>query len=258
MKGWRWLLILPPILACGGLWWFRAPLAAWVRSTTSSVEMGVRMVPKPDPKTYAVLVSELQVWRKDLATRHQRARGEEERAAVERDARLILELALPEMMRCWLGTPYDFNGTAAVPGGGRIACGYYVATVLMDAGFQVDRYQLAQQPSENILRSFLEKDACRLSVGQPYAAFATDLGHAEPGIYLVGLDTHVAFAITGAGGGFRFIHASGSRPWCVVDEGRDEALVLQRSNWRMLGNLTADPTVIRRWLKAEKIFVRGA
>ena len=33
--------------------------------------------------------------------------------------------------------------------------------------------------------------------------------------------------------------------------------VLQRSNWRMLGNLTADPKVLRRWLKAGKIVVRG-
>jgi hypothetical protein len=42
-----------------------------------------------------------------------------------------------------------------------------------------------------------------------------------------------------------------------VDEDRGAAHVLQRSNWRMLGNLTADPKVLRRWLKAGKIAVRG-
>ena len=88
----------------------------------------------------------------------------------------VLEQALPAMMRCWLGTPWDFNGTAKGPGAGKIACGYFVATVLKDAGFQVDRYQLAQQPSENILRSFLPKDACDLSVGKDYQAFASDVG----------------------------------------------------------------------------------
>jgi hypothetical protein len=139
-----------------------------------------------------------------------------------------------------------------------IACGYYVATVLMDAGFRVDRYQLAKQPSENILRSFLAKERCTLSVGKNYESFVAEIGAAEPGIYLVGLDTHVAFIVTGADGGFRFIHASGSKPWCVVDEAPGEAVVLQRSNWRMLGNLTADPTVVRRWLRGEKIVVRGA
>jgi hypothetical protein len=256
MRKWWLLLIVLPAMAGGALWWFRAPLGVWYHQVTGRLEIGVRKSPKPDPKTYQTLVSEIKRWRKELAERHRKAKDDAARAAVENDARIILEQALPAMMRCWLGTPYDFNGTASKPGNGRIACGYYVATVLMDAGFRVDRYELAKQPSENILRSFLEKDACNLSVGKPYDAFSAELAKAGPGIYLVGLDTHVAFAVIGAGG-FRFIHASGSKPWCVVDEGPAEAGVLQRSNWRMTGNLTADPAVIRRWLKGEKILVHG-
>lgn len=254
----KWLLLLIVLLAAAGgaAWWFRAPMMAWYRETVGQLEIGERKSPRPDPETYQTLASELQRWRKELAERHRRARNDAERIAVERDARIILEQALPAMMRCWLGTPYDFNGTAAKPGGGRIACGYYVATVLMDAGFCVDRYQLAKQPSENILKSFLEKDACKLSVGKAYDVFSAELARAEPGIYLVGLDTHVAFAVI-EGGAFHLIHASGSRPWCVVEEGPGEAGVLQRSNWRMLGNLTADPALIRRWLKGGKILVRG-
>ena len=176
---------------------------------------------------------------------------------MENDARVLLEKTLPEMMHCWLGTPWDFNGTAAKPGGGRIACGYFVATVLQDAGFQVDRYQLAQQASGDILRSFLPKESCALTVGKDYQAFAAEMEKREPGVYIVGLDTHVVFVVVG-GDGFRVIHSSGSRPWCVVDQGRDEAGVLQRSNWRMLGNLTADPGVLRTWLKGGKISVKGA
>ena len=42
-------------------------------------------------------------------------------------------------------------------------------------------------------------------------------------IYIVGLDTHVAFLVWGGSEGFRFIHSSGSRPWCVVDESRADA-----------------------------------
>jgi len=70
------------------------------------------------------------------------------------------------------------------------------------------------------------------------------------------LDTHVAFVVAGDGE-FRFIHSSGSRPWCVVDESREAAEVLQNSNWRMIGNLTASKQVIRRWLSGEKIKVHG-
>ncbi len=256
----RWLLLLGALLALAGgaAWWFQTPLAALYRQVTGGVNIGTRLTPKPDPQRYAVLVSELERWRGDLAARFRMARTEAERSAVEHDARVILEHALLAMMRCWLGTPYDFNGTAAKPGGGRIACGYFVATVLKDAGFHLDRYRLAQQPSENILRTFLGKDACTLAVGKSYDAFADELGAARPGIYLVGLDTHVAFLVNGGESGFRLIHASGSKPWCVVDEGRGEAGVLQQSNWRMTGNLTADPKVIRTWIKAEKIAVRGS
>jgi hypothetical protein len=256
MKKW-WVLPISLLALVGGTgWWFREPLGAWIRLKTGAVTLGLRQTPRPDPETYAVLTSELERWRGELATRYHQAKTAAERTTVERDARVILERTLPEMMRCWLGTPWDFNGTAAKPGGGRIACGYFVATVIKDAGFRVDRYQLAQQPSENILLSFLDKKACSLAVGKAYAAFTADLARAEPGIYLIGLDTHVAFLVVG-GNGFRLIHASGSRPWCVVDENRDEAQVLQRSNWRMLGNLTADPEVLRRWLTAETIKVRG-
>jgi hypothetical protein len=259
MRKIRLMLVVLTVFAAAAAWWFRDNLSATWRAACRDVELAARNVPKPDPEKYAVLTADLQRWRKDLAKRHREARDDQARAAVEEDARVILEQALPEMMRCWLGTPWDFNGTAARPGGGKIACGYYVATVLMDAGFRVDRYQLAQQPSENILRSFLtKKDACVLSVGKKYETFATELNTAEPGIYLVGLDTHVAFIVNGADGGFRFIHSSGSKPWRVVDESPAEAVVLQRSNWRMLGNLTADPAVIRRWLRGEKIIVRNA
>jgi hypothetical protein len=220
------------------------------------VKLGPLRKSRPDPKTYAVLTKELERWRKDIAARHRKAKTAAGRVAVEADARAVLEQALPAMMRCWLGTPWDFNGTAKAPGAGKIACGYFVATVLRDAGFQVDRYQLAQQPSENILRSFLPKTSCDLSVGKEYGAFVSEVEQREPGIYLVGLDTHVAFLVV-EGGAFRFIHSSGSKPWCVVDESSGEAAVLQRSKWRMLGNLTADPGVLKRWLKAEKIAVRG-
>ncbi|MES2439145.1 MAG: hypothetical protein V4584_08755 [Verrucomicrobiota bacterium] len=252
----RWLLIAVLAAASGAGWYFREPVVGFFQTAAGGVELGLRRKFQPDPKTYTVLTRDLERLRKDLALRHGKARTPAERVALEGEARVVLEKALPAMMRCWLGTPWDFNGTAKAPGEGRIACGYFVATVLKDAGFRVDRYQLARQPSENILRSFLPKKSCVLTVGKDYQTFATDVGKLESGVYVVGLDTHVAFIVV-SDDQFRFVHSSGSRPWCVVDESRDNAGVLQRSNWRMLGNLTADSAVIRRWLKGEKIAVRG-
>ena len=257
----RWAVILSVVSvmgAAGGAGWiFRQDIGMWWHHAVTPVALGGQSRPVPDPRSYTVLTDELQRWREDLADRYSRSKSAAEREAVEHDARVVLEEALPAMMRCWLGTPWDFDGTADGPGKGKIACGYFVATVLRDAGFQVDRYKLAQQPSGNILRTFLKKEACSLTVGQEYDAFADGLSNIAPGIYVVGLDTHVAFLVVETGG-FRFIHSSGSAPWCVVDEGRNEAGVLRKSNWRMLGNFSGDAGVIRTWLKGGKIAVRGA
>jgi hypothetical protein len=211
--------------------------------------------PTPDATRYAELKEEAQRWRKDLAAKYAKARSKEEKDRVIAETRSFLETLLPDMMRCWLGTSWDFHGTAETPGQGKIACGYFVATVLRDAGFQVDRYKLARQPSQNIIRSFLPSEAMTLRVGVPYENFASEVASAEPGIRIVGLDSHVAFLVT-TSDGFRFIHSSGSKPWCVVDESRDEADVLRRSNYRVHGLLTGDRAVLLRWLKAEKIAVK--
>lgn len=246
------------LLAVAGFagWWYREPLGKWVQSKFQAMDTGLVSKPKPDPEKYAILTADLERWRKDLTKRYNKAKTPHERESIETEARVLLEKCLPPMMHCWLGTRWDFNGTAAGPGKGKIACGYFVATVLKDAGFQVNRYQLAQQPSGNILRSFLPKDSCELTVGENYQKFATSVAKSNPGVYVIGLDSHVAFIVV-RDGAFRLIHSSGSKPWCVVDESPDEAGVLQRSSWRMLGNLTAERDVIKRWLKTDKITVHG-
>ena len=248
------LFAMMAVAGCG--WIYRGRVMEWYLTLVASPAFAPDAKPVPDPEKYRAMAEDLERWRLELGARYKKAKTAADRGSVEHDARVVLEESLPALMRCWLGTPWDFSGTAEGPGKGKIACGYFVATVLKDAGFRVDRYKLAQQPSENIMRSFVAKDSCSLTVGQPYDAFADGLAAAEPGVYIVGLDTHVAFMVVG-GDGFRFIHSSGSAPWCVVDEGRRDAVVLRRSNWRMLGNFTGDPAVVRSWLQGGRIEVKG-
>lgn len=244
-------------LLCAVCWAFRDRLAeAWVAVQRPLATVAGPAGPKPEPARYATLKKEVERWRKDLAKRHAAARTPAEKDRVLEESGRFLDTVLPEMMRCWLGTKWDFNGTSETPGEGRIACGYFVATVMRDAGFRVDRYKLARQPSQNILRSFLPRESLSLKVGVPYERYAEDLEKAAPGIRIVGLDSHVAFLVTGPEG-FRFIHSSGSKPWCVVDEGRQDAEVLRRSNYRVEGLLTRDKALLRRWLAGEKIAVQG-
>ncbi|MDX1680797.1 MAG: hypothetical protein R3242_08705 [Akkermansiaceae bacterium] len=210
--------------------------------------------PTPDAASYEVLCKQLAQWREELASRHRKAGTTQAKAAIEDEARVVLEHMLPAMMRCWLGTQWDFNGTAAKPGEGKIACGYFVSTVLRDAGLDVNRYRLAQQASQNIIHTFLDPSDCTKMVGVSYQAFREALAEQPPGIYICGLDTHVAF-IVNREDSFRFIHSSGAKPWRVVDESPDEAGVLERSNYRIIGNLTANGDFIRTWLAGKRVKV---
>lgn len=251
---WLWMVLLVTVLTTAG-WWFRRPALVWYHQNVKMPRIGnIDPKPRPDPQRYDVLSAELKRWRAELATRYESASTAEEKAAVEQDARILLEQSLPAMMRCWLGTPWDFHGTASKPGGGKIACGYFVSTVLRDAGFNVDRFKLAQQASGNILKTFVHKDNCHLTSSKPYEEFLIYIEDFEPGIYIIGLDTHVAFLVKEETG-FRFIHSSGSKPWCVVDEDEDQAGVLKKSRWRMLGSLTGHQKAIRQWLSGKEIKV---
>jgi len=251
------LLLAAGLLAAAVIYFFPDPIGRiWGKFNPQPTVAPPPAKPVPDPDMNDALKASLAEWRASLAGKYTSATSDSERNAALDDARVLLEATLPSMMRTWLGTPWDFHGTAPTPGDGKIACGYFVSTVLRDAGFRVHRYHLAQQPSENIMRTFLPRASCRLSAGVDYDVFADALEASEPGIYIVGLDTHVGFIVVNDGA-FRFIHSSGARPWAVVDESRADAGVLRSSNWRMLGNLTADREVLRKWLTGGSFPVHG-
>ncbi len=248
------ILILSVIL-CAAAWHFRRDVSATWEKGGEPLRLVHAAAPKPDAARYTTMKEDVERWRKDFAKRHAEARSAAEKDRVLAEARRFLETVLPEMMRCWLGTRWDFNGTAELPGEGKIACGYFVSTVMRDAGFRVDRYKLARQSSQSIIRSFLPRAELDLKIGVPYETYAAGLETAEPGIRIVGLDSHVAFLVTGPEG-FRFIHSSGSKPWCVVDEGEADAEVLRRSNYRVQGLLTADKELLLQWLAGTKIAIK--
>lgn len=246
-------LILLLVAAAAG-WWFRAGGEQWL--ATLGVPVTVTGRRGPDAARYAELKAGLDSRRIALAAKYDSCRSRAERTAVIDEASKLLADELPRLMECWLGTPWDFNGTAEGPGRQPVACGYFVATVLRDAGFKVNRYQLAREPSENILRTFVPAGDTTRRVGVSYENFAGELRGMEPGVRIVGLDTHVGFLVVRPDG-FRFVHSSGSRPWCVVDESEQDAGVLARSNYRVHGCLTQNRDLIARWLRGEKIAVYG-
>src|SRR6185503_21378543 len=107
-----------------------------------------------DPEQYAHLLTKVESERVDLGQRYRHAATEAERARIVAQARdALIQSIYTEIFPSWYGTGWDFNGTTEVPRQGKIACGYFVSTVLRDAGWRVQRVRLAQQASENIILS---------------------------------------------------------------------------------------------------------
>lgn len=241
----RLILVLVLAGACAAGWHYRDQVTELVEGIGGPP---ANAEPTPDPETYTTLSDDLESHRKLLSAEYAKAANDEERAAILGQARGLLENSLPRLMRCWLGTPWDFNGIAHEPGGGKVACGYFVSSVLQDAGFKVEWAPLAQQASQNILGTFLPQDEMKIRVGIKYDKFLSEVTASGAGVYIVGLDSHVAFLIVDDEGEISFIHSSGASPYCVVDESREEARVLRSSRYRVTGNITGNGQVIRSWL----------
>ncbi len=118
----------------------------------------------------------------------------------------------------WAGTPWDFNGTSTTPGQGKIACGYFVTTVLDQAGVKVQRVKLAQQASANIVSTLARGSRVEwLRPADNAAAVAEIRKRFGDGLLVVGFDFHVGF-LNLQGDAARFCHSSYIQPATVTCE----------------------------------------
>jgi len=150
------------------------------------------------------------------------------------EAHRLLVDAVLDLVPSWEGTRWAMNGTTEVPGEGRIACGYFVSTVLRDAGLQVERVLLAQQASERIVVTLADPGTVRRYWRATPADVVRDLGD-DDGIFVVGLDWHVGLLVVAAGEA-TFCHASRSQQRQVVCEDPHEARSLI-SRYTVVGEL---------------------
>lgn len=147
---------------------------------------------------------------------------------------VISRIIIDSLMPCWYGTPWDFNGCTTEPGKGSIACGYFVSTVLRDAGVQLNRIRLAQSPSGIIIHKLCTN--IQLFCNQPLLSLVNYVKQNDPGLYIVGLDFHVGF-IYFDGKEVYFIHSSYYGTKCVVKEKALASSALINSKYRKIGRV---------------------
>lgn len=178
--------------------------------------------------------------------------GKGQKQELEEIARQHLYSAITaRLFPFWYGTPWDFNGTTATPQKGKIACGYFVTTLLRDAGFNLERSKLAQQSSEKIIRTLVSNDHIVRLNKLTMEDFVNAMRKMGNGLYLVGLDTHIGFLLVN-GSDLRFIHSSYSYWGGVKSEPVWQCKVLLKSRFRVVGKLLSDEQTIKQWLLNKK------
>jgi hypothetical protein len=147
----------------------------------------------------------------------------------------------------WLGTKWDFNGITQEPQKGKIACGYFVTTVLRDAGLPIERVKLAQCASEKLVTTLVQDKYIKRFSAVAMEDFMAYLKLNGFGLYLVGLDNHTGF-IFNDGLDIWFIHSSilGTRD--VQKEKAATSSILKNSKYRIVGKISADEMVLGKWV----------
>ncbi|MBN1670010.1 MAG: hypothetical protein JXR37_03190 [Kiritimatiellae bacterium] len=156
----------------------------------------------------------------------------------------LRELVVDTLIPHWYGTPWSFNGTTQTPRKGKIACGYFVTTVLRDAGLDIDRVRLARAPSEAMIRELIGSEHIRRYSNWPVADFRNAVLKWGAGLYIVGLDTHTGFVFCDGHRVF-FIHSAARG---VVRQPFGESPEMVASRYRVLGKLSADEALASKWL----------
>lgn len=207
-------------------------------------------------KDYQTKLTELDEYRKKQAERY-RAANANAKAVILVETRKHLEAKLlQDIFPAWYGTDWAFHGTSIKPGEGAIACGYFVSTCLLHAGFKVERVKLAQQASQKIIETFMAKtERDILAGGKTMKAVREYLTKKGDGIYIVGLDSHVGF-ISVSGEDMMFIHSSYYEPDSFVkSEKIDSKNPLSDSEYRVFGKIFSDEMIVG-WLVERSFAVK--
>lgn len=151
----------------------------------------------------------------------------------------------------WYGTTWDFNGHTDTPRNGLVACGYFISTPLKHIGVNVNRFKLAQQAATPIIKSVAAgKDIYRTADVNELIDYLNK--QPKDGIYVLGLSFHVGFILRENGNNF-MVHSDYYEPVSVCKKSFASCEALHSSDVYMVGDLSHNPTFLKKWLSGERI-----
>ena len=207
--------------------------------------LGLIALAYPDTEAYSTLKANIEARR--LLFQQTYASGDSaSRAAIVDSARSYLfERITLAIIPSWYGTTWDYNGTTRIPGQGSIACGYFVNTVLQDAGFRLPRVKWSQLASEPVTVKVSHR--VKRFRNRPVSEVEDYIVAQGDGLYKVGLDNHVGFIVK-CGSEVSFVHSSFyGNATGVIREPLDGCNPLAHSRYRIVGSLLGD-VMMEAWI----------
>ncbi len=214
-----------------------------------------------DPHAYEAALARVEARREALGRRLRAADSGAERAEVRNEARAYALQAMREVIfPAWMGTPWGLgpNSTPTRPHQPDtvIACGYFISSALENLGLRLDtRFRFAQAPALHAQRSLAPARAdLHRYFSVPGDRLARDIVALGEGLYIIGLNNHIAFVDVRAGEA-RLVHASYTDEQVVIDEPLATAQVIANSRTAgyFVTPLLQDERLIDRWLRGEPV-----
>jgi len=165
--------------------------------------------------------------------------------------RYLLSAVADRLIPSWIGTPWEFSGTAAEPHSGSIACGFFVGTVLAHAGFRLDRIRFGELPAQTAIEGICPAEAVAIFRNHSTRAVLAHLAAGTDGLYLVGLDYHIGIVVKRSAD-LQFCHSTFLDPRAVLCEPAAGDNPLTSSRYVVVGELLTDVR-LEAWLVGRPI-----
>ena len=162
--------------------------------------------------------------------------------------RYLLDQIVPH----WYGTEWDFNGYTAIPNQGEIACGYFVSTTLLHAGFKLNRYTMAQQAGLYEAQTLaITEDHYETSYGLDSLLAKIEREYKD-GLYFVGLDNHVGYVYVKNSVPY-FLHSNYIEDRVMIEKAEySDAFV---SNIYVMAEISTNELLLEKWRNGDTISV---
>lgn len=165
-----------------------------------------------------------------------------------RARKLLITTLSDSLFVCWYGTEWDYNGTTTTPRNGSIACGYFVTTLIRDAGFVIPRTKLAQCASQSMINTLCPKKDVKIITNNDEAKVKAHLLSKPDGIFILGLDNHTGFVVK-KDSTLRFVHSN----YTIIKDGVmsedfNRSSVIQDNGYFVVGNFLGSDSTIINWI----------